>query len=82
MFILYEIHDPKQSNMETKLHETFIKSIKLTVLTFFLIEDFFLQNMYQKPNIFKSCSILHKIVVKKVSNIENKYENVLEKVRK
>ena len=31
----YEKHDPKQSNMETKLHETFIKSIKLTVLTVF-----------------------------------------------
>ena len=23
--LFYEIHDPKQSNMETKLHETFIK---------------------------------------------------------
>ena len=49
----YEIHDPKQSNMETELHENLKKSIKLTVLTGFLIGNIFFTENVSKTKHFQ-----------------------------
>ena len=60
-----------------------LKSIELTVLTvFFYLKYFFFTENVSKTKHFQIVFNLYEIVVKKVSNIENKYENVLEKIRK
>ena len=51
-------------------------------MPFEITRKLFLYEIHQKPKIFKSRLFSYEIVFIKVSNIENKYENFLEKVRK